>query len=433
MNMYDIITKKKNKNSLTRGELTYFIKEFNDGNIPDYQAAALLMAICINGMDEEETTNLTKAIVDTGEILNISETFDFTVDKHSTGGVADTTSLIVTPILASIGLTVAKMSGRGLGHTGGTIDKLESFPGFNVELSNQDFLNQLKKINFALISQTKNLAPADKKLYSLRDVTATINSIPLIASSIMSKKIASGAKNIILDVKFGKGAFMNTIDEAKNLARLMVKIGKNFERNVVALISDMDNPLGMAIGNTIEVIEAIEILNGKYVPRLSELCERLVIELLLISGYCEEEKEAKDLYKDSIESKKGLEAFKELIKEQSGDYTYIEDPNKFCKAEFSYEIYSEEDGSVKRIDALSLGKVAMDLGAGRKVKGDEIDMQAGIKMHKHVYQKVNEGDLLATLYSNKSIPDDLVSIVKNSFYISKEQIEELPVIRNIIK
>jgi len=433
MNMYDVITKKKNGMILSEDEISYFIEGFNKGEIPDYQAAALLMAICINGMNEEETTYLTKSIVDTGEILNLSDSFEYTVDKHSTGGVADTTSLIVTPILASIGLTVAKMSGRGLGHTGGTIDKLESFPGFNVELSNQQFLDQLKRIKFALISQTDKLAPADKKLYSLRDVTATVNSIPLIASSIMSKKIASGAQNIILDVKFGSGAFMKTIEEAEQLGQLMVKIGKNVGRNVVALISDMDNPLGMAIGNTIEVVEAIEILNGKYVSRLSDLCEQLVVELLILSGFSKNEKHAKELYNNSINSKAGLETFKKLVENQKGDSSYIDTPSKFPQAKFSVSVKAKKTGYIRSIDALNLGKVAMDLGAGRKVKDDKIDMQAGIRLHKHVYSKIDKGELLATIYSNKNIDKNLVYRTNDSFDITSEKVKELPVIRKVIK
>jgi pyrimidine-nucleoside phosphorylase len=433
MNMYDVITKKKNGMILSEDEISYFIEGFNKGEIPDYQAAALLMAICINGMNEEETTYLTKSIVDTGAILNLSDSFEYTVDKHSTGGVADTTSLIVTPILASIGLTVAKMSGRGLGHTGGTIDKLESFPGFNVELSNQQFLNQLKKIKFALISQTDKLAPGDKKLYSLRDVTATVNSIPLIASSIMSKKIASGAQNIILDVKFGSGAFMKTIEEAEQLGQLMVKIGKNVGRNVVALISDMDNPLGMAIGNTIEVVEAIEILNGKYVSRLSDLCEQLVVELLILSGFSKNEKHAKELYNNSINSKAGLETFKKLVENQKGDSSYIDTPSKFPQAKFSVSVKAKKTGYIRSIDALNLGKVAMELGAGRKVKDDKIDMQAGIRLHKHVYSKIDKGELLATIYSNKNIDKNLVYRTNDSFDITSEKVKELPVIRKVIK
>ncbi|MFP4456804.1 MAG: thymidine phosphorylase [Clostridia bacterium] len=433
MNMYDVITKKKNNKKLTKTEIEYFIDGFNKGSIPDYQASALLMAICINGMDAEESTNLTLSIVNTGEVLDISDEFKFSVDKHSTGGVADTTSLIVTPILASIGLTVAKMSGRGLGHTGGTIDKLESFPGFEVELTNKEFIKQLKKINLALVSQTDKLAPADKKLYSLRDVTATINSIPLIASSIMSKKIASGAKSIILDVKYGNGAFMETLEEAKKLAELMVEIGKSVDRNMVALISDMNNPLGMAIGNTIEVIEAIEILKGKYVPRLSELCKHLVTELLLVSSYCQSEEEAHKLYDKAIKSGRALEAFKKLVDEQSGDSSYIDDPSQFLKAKYSLSVKSNADGYISRIDALKLGKVAMDLGAGRKVKEDDIDMQAGIILNKHVYQKVIKDEVIATLYSNSNINSKYQKDILESFHISTLKPKESSVIKKIIK
>ncbi len=431
--MYEIITKKKNNEKLSKEELDFFIKGFNKDNIPDYQAAALLMAICINGMDSKETTNMTMSIVNTGEILDITDEFQYTVDKHSTGGVADTTSLIVTPILASIGLTVAKMSGRGLGHTGGTIDKLESFPGFDVELTNEEFVKQLKKINLALISQTENLAPADKKLYALRDVTATINSIPLIASSIMSKKIASGAKNIILDVKYGNGAFMETFEEAENLANLMVDIGKNAERNIVALISDMNNPLGMAIGNTIEVIEAIDILNGKYVPRLSELCKQLVSELLLISNFCKTEKEAMALYEGAINSGDALKTLKNLVEEQSGDSTYIDNPSKFSYAKHSVSVKSSSTGYISNIHALKIGKVAMDLGAGRKVKGDKIDMQAGIKLHKHLYQDIDEDEIIATLYSNTKIDDYHVKGVLDSIKIQDDKPDEVPIIKKIIK
>ncbi len=430
MKMYDLITKKKLGQVLSKDEIEFMVQGYSDNEIPDYQMSAMLMAIYFKGMNEQEATDLTLEMVSSGEVLTIDD--DYLVDKHSTGGVADTTSLIVVPILAAAGCKVAKMSGRGLGHTGGTIDKLESFHGFNTEISNEKFLKQLGEIGVAIIGQTKNLAPVDKKIYALRDVTATVNSIPLIASSIMAKKLASGAKTIILDVKCGKGAFMSTLDEARELAYTMFKIGKRANRNMVAIISDMNHPLGMAIGNTLEVIDSIKVLDGKYVPRLSELCETIVVKTLVACKKAKNYNEAKDIYQNILTTKKGLDKFKELIIAQGGDGSYFEDFSKFDKALFESNILADKSGYIANIDALSLGKVAMDLGAGRVKKDDVIDLAAGIILKYHINEKVKKGEILATLYSNRTIDKRLIDKMKESISISKSKNSE-ELIYEIIK
>ncbi|QOR35828.1 thymidine phosphorylase [Clostridium sp. 'deep sea'] len=401
MNVVNIIIKKKNGQELSDQEINYLVKGYNNGDIPDYQMSAFLMAVCFKGMTKQETASLTSAMINTGEVLNITDEFKYTVDKHSTGGVGDTTSLIVGPIVAAAGCTVAKMSGRGLGHTGGTLDKLESFPGFSIEVSKEQFIKQLHESNIAIIGQTAELAPVDKKMYALRDVTATVDSIPLIASSIMSKKIASGAPKIVLDVKVGSGAFMKDLVQAKQLALTMVNIGKSLNREVVAVISQMQHPLGVAVGNILEIKEAIDFLNGKYASDLYQLCIELSMQILLLAGKCQTKQEALAIVKQVIDSKQALHKLAEMVKLQGGDASYVYDPSRFKKAPYIAQVRAPKDGYLCNIDALKIGKIAMDLGAGRLTKKDKIDLTAGVKLNKQVGDYINKGDVLAYLHTSK--------------------------------
>ncbi len=399
MRMYDIIKKKRDGEELNANEIEFFIKGYVDGTIPDYQASALCMAIFYKGMTETETASLTLAMANSGDTVDLSEFGALTVDKHSTGGVGDKTTLIVAPIVSSLGCVLAKMSGRGLGHTGGTIDKLESIEGFNTALSPEDFFNTVKKTGVAVVGQTGNLTPADKKLYALRDVTATVDSIPLIASSIMSKKLAAGAKTIVLDVKCGSGAFMKTPEDAKALSLEMVKIGKNCGRNTAALITDMDKPLGNNIGNSLEVIEAIEVLNGKGPEDLKEVCLSLATEIVSLSKNVSRE-DARALCENALNSGMAFEKFKEWITAQGGNEKWLDNTELFPKAEYSYQVKSAENGYISSMDAEKIGISSVILGAGRETKNDSIDMSAGIILLKKTGDKINKGDTLATLYSN---------------------------------
>lgn len=399
MRIFDIIDKKKNKIELTREEISFFVKGYTSGEIPDYQASALLMAICMGGFSEDETIILTDEMANSGDILDLSEINGITADKHSTGGVGDKTTLVVAPICASLGLKIAKMSGRGLGHTGGTIDKLESINGYNTKLSNEQFMNQVNEIGIALISQTGNLAPADKKLYALRDVTATIDNYALISSSIMSKKIASGAKNIVLDVKCGSGAFMKTPNDAKQLAEMMVKIGKGCNRNMAAVITNMDIPLGKSIGNSLEVIESIEILNGKGDENLRELCLCLSANMLSISL----KKPYNECYKmaeTAIDDGSALNKLKELVKAQGGDERLIENPNLFDNANIEYDVKADYSGYIMNMNAEKIGECAVILGAGREKTTDEIDYSAGIILNKKTGDYVKKGETLCTFFTS---------------------------------
>ncbi len=400
MTVYDIITKKKRGEALSRDEVRCFVKGYTEGAIPDYQVSALLMAICLNGMNDDETCELTMAIAESGDTVDLSEFGALTADKHSTGGVGDKTTLIVAPLAAALGCKVAKMSGRGLGHTGGTVDKLESFPGYRVTLSEDDFRRQVREIGVAVIGQSGNLAPADKKLYALRDVTATVDSVPLITSSIMGKKLPSGAKSIVLDVKYGSGAFMKTPEEAEILAENMVKIGRLAGRNTAALITNMDTPLGFAVGNTLEVCEAIATLRGEGPPDLAEISISLAGAMAhLTLGIAYEvavERARKLLYSGAA-----LKKFKEWISAQGGDVSFIDNPDKFISAKYKKELKCGTDGYISAMDAEKIGLAAMELGAGRKTKDSEIDYSAGIILAKKTGDKVNAGDTLATLYSSK--------------------------------
>ena len=398
MRIYDIITKKKSGLSLSQEEIFFAVNSYMSGTVADYQMSALLMAICLKGMNEEETYYLTKVMLESGDTVDLSAFSTLSVDKHSTGGVGDKTTLIVAPIVASLGCKVAKMSGRGLGFTGGTVDKLESIDGYRVSLSPQDFMKQVQKIGICVVGQSGNLAPADKKLYALRDVTATIDSIPLIASSIMSKKLASGSHNIVLDVKYGSGAFMKTPDDAKLLAEAMIKIGEGFGRRVRALVTNMDIPLGYNIGNRLEVLEAIQVLSGNGEKRLTDICVELASAMVEITLVVDKEK-AKEMVLNSIKSGSALTKLKEWIALQGGDVSFIENPGKLLECNYKKEYLAKEDGYISHIQADSVGKASMLLGAGRAKLGDDIDYTAGICLCKSYGDFVKKGDVIATLHS----------------------------------
>ncbi len=400
MRIYDVITKKKQGKSLSDGEIREFISEYTAGNIPDYQVAALLMAICLNGMSDGETVILTDAIAKSGDTVDLSEFGNLSADKHSTGGVGDKTSLIVAPLAATLGCKVAKMSGRGLGHTGGTIDKLEAIRGYRTNISREEFCEQVRDIGVAIIAQSGNLAPADKKLYALRDVTATVDSIPLITSSIMGKKLASGSHTIVLDVKCGSGAFLKNQTEAELLARNMVSIGKASGRSCAALITNMDIPLGFAIGNTLEVKEAIDVLSGKGPTDLSEICIELASLMAHLSLKIPLDT-AKDKARRALADGTALRKFKEWICRQGGDLSLIGNTDLFDKAAFEFEISAEADGYISGMDTEKIGISAMELGAGRKTKDEEIDFAAGIVLAKKTGDAVKQGEKIATLYTNK--------------------------------
>lgn len=433
MRMYDIIKNKRDNKELTKEEIEFFVKGYTDGSIPDYQASALTMAIFFNGMTEKETATLTLAMAESGDTVDLSIFGDKTVDKHSTGGVGDKTTLIVAPIVASLGCIIAKMSGRGLGHTGGTVDKLESIEGFNTSLTNDEFFTQVKNIGIAVVGQTGNLTPADKKLYALRDVTATVDSIPLIASSIMSKKLAAGSHTIVLDVKCGSGAFMKTPEDAKALATEMVKIGKNNGRNMAAIITDMNTPLGKNIGNSLEVIEAIEILKGNGAEDLKFVASALATQIVALSKNIPVT-EAEDLVNDAIKSGKALEKFKEWISHQGGNGNWIENPDNFPKAEFKEDIISEKDCYISSMNAEEIGISSVILGAGREKKEDAIDFSAGIVLNKKTGDKVAKGDIIATLHTNNK---DSLKTAKEKFLsaieFSNENPKEIPLIYEIVR
>ncbi len=432
MRMYDIIKKKRDGGELTREEIAFFIKGYVDGSIPDYQASAFCMAIYYMGMTEKESSELTLSMAKSGDTVDLSAFGDLTVDKHSTGGVGDKTTLIVAPIVASLGCVMAKMSGRGLGHTGGTIDKLESIEGFNTSLSPDEFFNTVKKTGIAVVGQTGNLTPADKKLYALRDVTATVDSLPLIASSIMSKKLAAGAKTIVLDVKCGSGAFMKTPEDATALAKEMVRIGADCGRNMSAVITNMDIPLGNNIGNALEIKEAIEVLKGNGPEDLKTVCLALATQIVSLSKNIEKEAAFK-LTNDALESGKAFDKFKEWIASQGGNILWIENPELFPKASVSYEIKAEKDGFISETDAEKIGISAVILGAGRETKADIIDMSAGIILNKKTGDKIKKGDTIATLYTNNS--DSLASAAQKfaqAIIISRKKPEAKPLVFNII-
>ena len=400
MNILDIIAKKRDKEELTKKEIEFFVKGYTENSITDYQAAALVMAIYINGMNEREITDLTLAMAHSGDVLDLSSLGEV-VDKHSTGGVGDKITLILMPIIASLGIPVAKMSGRGLGFTGGTIDKLESIPGYNTNVNIEDFIQNVKNIGISLIGQTLNLAPADKKLYALRDTISCTESIPLIASSIMSKKIASGANKIVIDVTCGSGAFMKNIDEAKELARVMTKIGELAGKETKCVITDMNEPVGYAVGNTLEVIEAIEVLKGNIMPEdVKNIITELGGNMLLLANKVSSLEEGKNKILENISNGKAYNKFLELVKNQGGDISYIEDTNKFEKAKYIEPIIAEKDGKIIKLDAYTVGKMSVYLGAGRIRKEDDIDKSVGFVFNKKVGAKVTKGEILGYIHAN---------------------------------
>jgi len=409
MRMVDLIEKKRDGNELSKEEIEYIVTNYTNGKIPDYQVSALLMAIFYQDMTNEEITNLTLAIANSGDVIDLSSLEGIKVDKHSTGGVGDTTTLILAPLVASVGVTVAKMSGRGLGYTGGTLDKLEAIPGFQIELSDEEFVRIVNESKVAVIGQSGNLAPADKKLYALRDVTATVDSLPLIASSIMSKKIAAGADAIVLDVTTGDGAFMKNIEDARRLAKTMTSIGKLANRETEAVISDMSEPLGEAIGNSLEVVEAIETLQGNGPEDLVEMCYALGSQMVVLAGKAKTTDEARTLLQEALESGKALAKFKEMIQNQGGDPAIVEHPERILTARYTMELPAKQSGVVSKIVANELGIAAMMLGAGRKTKEEDIDHAVGLKLHKKIGDTVTKGESLLTIYSND---EEITSVIE---------------------
>jgi len=421
--MVDVIAKKRDGKELTKEEIEFFVKGYTAGDIPDYQASSLAMAIYFQDMTDEERANLTMAMVESGDQIDLSEIEGIKVDKHSTGGVGDTTTLVLAPLVAALDVPVAKMSGRGLGHTGGTIDKLEAVEGFHVEISEQEFIDLVNKDKVAVIGQTGNLTPADKKLYGLRDVTGTVNSIPLIASSIMSKKIAAGADAIVLDVKTGAGAFMKTIEDSELLAHAMVKIGNNVGRNTMAIISDMSQPLGRAIGNGLEVKEAIETLKGEGPEDLTELVLTLGSQMVVLAKKAETLDEAREKLLEVIHNGKALEKFKVFLENQGGDGSVVDDVTKLPQAQNTFEVKAETSGYVSHIVADEIGVASMLLGAGRATKDDIIDLAVGLVLNKKVGDKVEAGESLVTIYANQEDVKDVEAKILENITISDEQVK----------
>lgn len=418
MRMVDIIEKKRDGQELTTAEINFFIEGYTKGEIPDYQASALAMAIYFQDMNDRERADLTRAMVESGDTIDLSAIDGVKVDKHSTGGVGDTTTLVLAPLVASLGVPVAKMSGRGLGHTGGTIDKLESIAGFHVELTREQFIDLVNRDKVAVIGQSGNLTPADKKLYALRDVTGTVNSIPLIASSIMSKKIAAGADAIVLDVKTGDGAFMKTQEDAEKLAHAMVRIGNHVGRKTIAIISDMSQPLGFAIGNALEVKEAIETLQDKGPKDLTELVLTLGSQMVILAGKAKTSEEAKEMLLDAIHSGKALAKFKEFLANQGGDASIVDDLTKLPQAKYKIELPAKQSGYISRMVADEIGVASMILGAGRATKENVIDLAVGLVLHKKVGDKVEEGESILTIYSNRENVEDVKQKLYDNIFIA---------------
>ena len=418
--MIDIIEKKRDGKSLTREEIEFFVNGYTRGEVPDYQASSLAMAIFFQDMNDEERAALTMSMVNSGERIDLSDINGIKVDKHSTGGVGDTTTLVLAPLVAAVGVPVAKMSGRGLGHTGGTIDKLESVKGFNVEISEKDFIKLVNDNQVAVIGQSGNLTPADKKLYALRDVTGTVNSIPLIASSIMSKKIAAGADAIVLDVKTGSGAFMKTLDDAEALAHAMVRIGNNVGRNTMAIISDMSQPLGNAVGNALELKEAIATLKGNGPKDLTELVLTLGSQMVVLAEQAASLDEAREMLVDAIKTGKALNKFKTFLSNQGGDDSIVDSPEKLPSAKYQVEFKAKKDGFITEIIANEIGVASMMLGAGRQTKEDVIDLGVGIVLNKKVGEHVEKGENILTIHTNTKKIDDILNKLDNSITIESK-------------
>ena len=420
MRMIDIIEKKRDGKSLTKEEIEFFVNGYTHEEVPDYQASSLAMAIFFQDMNDEERAALTMSMVNSGEKIDLSDINGIKVDKHSTGGVGDTTTLVLAPLVAAVGVPVAKMSGRGLGHTGGTIDKLESVKGFNVEISEKDFIKLVNDNQVAVIGQSGNLTPADKKLYALRDVTGIVNSIPLIASSIMSKKIAAGADAIVLDVKTGSGAFMKTLDDAEALAHAMVRIGNNVGRNTMAIISDMSQPLGNAIGNALELKEAIATLKGNGPKDLTELVLTLGSQMVVLAEQATSLDEARQMLIDAIKTGKALNKFKTFLSNQGGDDSIVDSPEKLPSAKYQVEFKAKKDGYITEIIANEIGVASMMLGAGRQTKEDVIDLGVGIVLNKKVGEHVEKGENILTIHTNTKEIDDILYKLDNSITIESK-------------
>ncbi|WLR60355.1 pyrimidine-nucleoside phosphorylase [Guptibacillus hwajinpoensis] len=432
MRMVDVIQKKRNGNELTKEEINFFIEGYTKGDIPDYQASALMMAIYFNGMKSNETAMLTQAMVESGETIDLSAIEGHKVDKHSTGGVGDKTTFIVGPLVASVGVPVAKMSGRGLGHTGGTLDKLESIKGFHIEMTKEEFVNNVNTHKLSVAGQTGNLAPADKKLYALRDVTATVDSIPLIAGSIMSKKLASGADGIVLDVKTGSGAFMKKLEDSEALAKEMVNIGNNLGRNTVAVISDMSQPLGFEVGNANEVREACQVLQGENIEDLRLLSLELASHMTVIAGAFDDFETAYKTLEENLQNGKAFESFRTLVQAQGGDVSVIDDLSKLPQAKHDIEVSAQQDGYVTEIDAESVGVAAMYLGAGRATKDDQINHGVGITLKKKVGDKVEKGEALVVLHSDEEDVQNSIDKINEAYTLSKQSAEKPQLIYKVI-
>jgi len=399
MNILEIIAKKRDGNKLSKEEINYFIENYTNGSITDYQAAALVMAIYIRGMDYEETTDLTIAMANSGEVLDLSD-LGLVVDKHSTGGIGDKITLILLPVIAAVGIPAAKMSGRGLGFTGGTIDKLESIPGYNTAISVEEFKENVKNIGISLMGQTLNLAPADKKLYALRDTISCVGSIPLIASSVMSKKIAAGAEKIVLEVTVGSGAFMKTIEDAKTLSETMIGIGKLANKETICVLTNMNEPIGYSIGNSLEVIEAVEALNGKMQDDVKEIVLELGSNMMKLAGKGDDLEENKKIIMEKIQNGEALKKFKELVQNQGGDTSYIDDVSKFEKAKFILPVVAEKTAYVKAMNNEKIGYISCELGAGRARKEDSINNKVGIIINKKIGDKVQQGEIIGYIHSD---------------------------------
>ncbi|WP_058306931.1 pyrimidine-nucleoside phosphorylase [Gracilibacillus massiliensis] len=432
MRMVDLIAKKRDGYSLTKDEINYMINGYTKEEIPDYQMSAMAMALYFQEMTTEERVYLTMAMVESGDQVDLSDIEGIKVDKHSTGGVGDTTTLILAPLVASVGVPVAKMSGRGLGHTGGTIDKLESIEGFQVELTAEKFNQLVNDQKVAVIGQSGNLTPADKKLYGLRDVTATVNSIPLIASSIMSKKIASGADGIVLDVKTGSGAFMKELDDAKKLAKAMVDIGNGAGRDTIAVISDMNQPLGFAVGNALEIKEAIDTLRGQGPEDLYELCLTLGSQMVLLAKKADSLEEARKKLEEAISSGKAIEKFKTFITSQGGDATVVDQPERLPQAKHVFEVKAQKSGFVSEIIADEIGTAASMLGAGRLTKDSVIDLAVGVVLKKKIGEEVNKGDVIVQIYSNQTNVEEVEQKIQQAYAITDQNVSVQPLIYDII-
>lgn len=434
MNILDIIAKKRDGLELKQEEIEYFVQGYTKGEITDYQAAALIMAIYIKGMTKEETTNLSLSMSKSGDVLDLSKFGQNVVDKHSTGGVGDKVSIILLPIVASLGIPIAKMSGRGLGHTGGTADKLEAIPGYKTNVEIQEFIENVEKIGISMITQTMNLAPADKKIYALRDTISCVDCIPLIASSIMSKKIASGANKLVLDVTVGFGAFMKTLEDANKLSNEMIEIGKLANLETVCVLSNMNEPLGFAVGNTIEVIESIKALKGEMAEDLKQVVLELGAYMIKLAGFGENIEENKQKMIENIKNGKAYNKLLELVQNQNGDISYIEDISKFEKAKNIVPVYAKEEGYIYEINAEEVGKLACKLGAGRIKKEDNIDMQVGIELCKKIADYVQIGDILAYIHlNNENKIEESTDELLNIFKITKEKVEKEQIILGIIE